>query len=218
MNWLTKTISMRQLQYIMTVLKTMVLGSVMLFIAGDVCAGLATDQLKASIDKVLNVLNDKTLKAPAMKAKRREVLMNLSNEVFDWNEMSKRSLGLYWKDRTPDEQREFVKLFTVLLENTYMDKIESYSGEKIMYSKEAVEDQYALVETKIITRQDTEVAVNYWMLNKSGRWFVYDISVEGISLVRNYRTQFNEIMARSSYQELLKKLKEKQVPAPTPAS
>jgi len=132
--------------------------------------------------------------------------------------MSKRSLGVYWKDRTPDEQKEFVKLFTVLLENTYMDKIESYSGEKILYSKETVEDQYSLVETKIITKQDTEVAVNYWMLNKSGRWFVYDISVEGISLVKNYRTQFNEIMARSSYQDLLKKLQEKQAPAATPAS
>jgi len=199
-------------------LKIIFMGLVLVFAAGDVFAGLPTDQLKASIDKVLNVLNDKTLKAPAMKAQRREVLMNLSTEVFDWNEMSKRSLGIYWKDRTPDEQKEFVKLFTVLLENTYMDKIESYSGEKILYSKEAVEDQYALVETKIITKQDTEVAVNYWMLNKSGRWFVYDISVEGISLVKNYRTQFNEIMARSSYQELLKKLKEKQVPAATPAS
>jgi phospholipid transport system substrate-binding protein len=209
---------MRPLHCVLTVLKTIVLGLVMLCIAGDASAGLPTDQLKASIDKVLNVLNDKTLKAPAMKAQRREVLMNLSTEVFDWNEMSKRSLGIYWKDRTPEEQMEFVKLFTVLLENTYMDKIESYSGEKILYSKEAVEDQYALVETKIITKQDTEVAVNYWMLNKSGRWFVYDISVEGISLVKNYRTQFNEIMARSSYQELLKKLKEKQVPAATPAS
>jgi phospholipid transport system substrate-binding protein len=218
MNRRTKTISVWRLHYVLTVLKTAVIGSVMLFTAGDVCAGLPTDQLKASIDKVLNVLNDKALKAPAMKTQRREVLMNLSNEVFDWNEMARRSLGIYWKDRTPDEQKEFVKLFTVLLENTYMDKIESYSGEKIQYSKETVEDQYALVETKIITRQDTEVAVNYWMLNKNGRWFVYDISVEGISLVKNYRTQFNEIMARSSYQELLKKLKEKQVPAPAPAS
>ena len=144
--------------------------------------------------------------------------MNLSNEVFDWNEMAKRSLGIYWKDRTPEEQKEFIKLFTVLLENTYMDKIEGYAGEKILYSRETVEDRYALVETKIVTRRDTEVGVNYWMLSENGRWFVYDISVEGVSLVRNYRTQFNDILARSSYQELLKKLKEKQVAAPTPAS
>lgn len=218
MNRLKKMISMRQVQYVMLVSKIALLGSVLLFFAGDVFAGLPTDQLKASIDKVLNVLNDKTFKVPAMKAKRREVLMNLSNEVFDWNEMAKRSLGIYWKERTHDEQKEFVKLFTVLLENTYMDKIESYSGEKIVYSKETVEDQYALVETKIITKQDTEVSVNYWMFNTSGRWFVYDITVEGISLVKNYRTQFSEIMARSSYQELLKKLQEKQAPAPTPAS
>ena len=87
-----------------------------------------------------------------------------------------------------------------------------------MYSRETAEDIYALVETRIITKQDTEVAVNYWMFKKSDRWFVYDISVEGISLVKNYRTQFNDIMARSTYQELLKKLKEKQVPAATPAS
>ena len=182
MNWPTKMISMRPFPDAMNVLKTVVLGSVMLFCAGIVYAGVPTDQLKVSIDKILNILNDKALKALAMKERRREMLTSLSNEVFDWNEMAKRSLGIYWKDRTPEEQKEFVKLFTVLLENTYMDKIESYSGEKIVYSRETVEDLYALVETKIITKQDTEVAVNYWMLNKGSRWLVYDISIEGVSL------------------------------------
>jgi phospholipid transport system substrate-binding protein len=211
-------VRVQRLKIIANGLKFICMGVVLVFAAGNASAGLATDQLKASVDKVLNVLNDKALKAPAMKTKRREVLMSLSTEVFDWNEMAKRSLGQYWKERSPEEQGEFVKLFTVLLENTYIGKIESYSGEKILYSRETVEGQYALVETKIITKQDTEVSVNYWMLNKSGRWFVYDISVEGISLVKNYRTQFNDILARSSYQELLKKLKEKQVPEPAPAS
>jgi phospholipid transport system substrate-binding protein len=191
---------------------------VVVFCSPPAVAGLATDQLSSSVDKVLTVLKDQSLKAPAMKAQRRATLMNLSNDLFDWEEISKRSLGIYWKDRTPEEKKEFIKLFTDLLERTYMDKIESYSGEKIIYTKETVEEQYALVETKIITKQDTEVAVNYWMMNKNGRWLVYDVSVEGVSLVKNYRTQFNEILARSSYQELLKKLKEKQVSSQVPAS
>jgi phospholipid transport system substrate-binding protein len=184
----------------------------------QVLAGVPMEQLKTSVDKTLSILNDKALKAPAMKEQRRAMLRKIGNEMFDWEEMSKRSLGIYWKDRTLEERKEFVKLFTDLLENTYMDKIESYSGEKILYPNEAVEGQYAVVQTKIVTKQGTEVPVNYWMIGKDGHWFVYDVSVEGVSLIKNYRTQFNEILSRSSYQGLVKKLKEKQVSSQIPAS
>ncbi|MCX5896391.1 MAG: ABC transporter substrate-binding protein [Proteobacteria bacterium] len=186
-----------------------------LFISYPVWAGPVTDQIKQKIDKALTVLKDQSLKAPGMENKRRAVMRSVGDELFDWEEMAKRSLAVYWRDRSPEEKKEFTKLFTDLLEHTYMGKIESYSGEKILYTKETVEDQYALVETKVVTKQDVEYPVNYWVINRQGRWLVYDVSIEGVSLVKNYRTQFNEILARSSYQELVKKLKEKQEsPAP----
>jgi phospholipid transport system substrate-binding protein len=173
-------------------------------------AGQVTDQLKQKVDRALKVLGDQSLKAPGMEIKRRQTLRAIGDEIFDWEEMAKRSLGIHWKERTPEEKKEFVKLFADLLERTYMDKIEKYSGEKITYVNETIEGRYALLESKIQTKNDTEVAVNYWLINKNGTWWVYDVSVEGVSLIKNYRTQFNEILARSSYQELVKKLKSKE--------
>jgi phospholipid transport system substrate-binding protein len=145
-----------------------------------------------------------------METKRRQTLRAIANEFFDWEEMAKRSLGVHWKERTPEEKTEFVKLFADLLDRTYMGKIEKYSGEKIAYDNETIDGKYALLESKILTKNDTEVAVNYWLMNKNGTWWVYDVSVEGVSLIKNYRTQFNEILARSSYPELVKKLKSKE--------
>ena len=145
------------------------------------------------------------------------MLREVANCMFAWEEMSKRSMGTYWRERTPEERNDFIKLFSDLLENTYMTKIESYSGEKILYSKESIEGQYAMVQTKIIIRQGVEVPVNYFMMEKNGNWLVYDVSIEGISIVKNYRSQINDILSRSSYPELIKKLKEKQVASQVPA-
>jgi phospholipid transport system substrate-binding protein len=145
------------------------------------------------------------------------MLREVANCMFAWEEMSKRSMGTYWRERTPEERNEFIKLFSDLLENTYMTKIESYSGEKILYSNESIEGQYAMVQTKIILRQGVEVPVNYFMIEKNGSWVVYDVSIEGISIVKNYRSQINDILSRSSYPELIKKLKEKQVASQVPA-
>jgi phospholipid transport system substrate-binding protein len=181
-----------------------------LLFTAAVWAGQVTDQLKQKVDRALKVLGDQSLKAPGKETKRRQTLRAIGDEIFDWEEMAKRSLGIHWKDRTPEEKKEFVKLFADLLERTYMDKIEKYSGEKITYVNETIEGRYALLESKIQTKNDTEVAVNYWLINKNGTWWVYDVSVEGVSLIKNYRTQFNEILARSSYQELVKKLKSKE--------
>jgi phospholipid transport system substrate-binding protein len=193
-----------------------------LLLAAESWAGPVTDQSKQKVDRALKVLGDPALKAPGMEAKRRQMLRAIADEIFDWEEMAKRSLGIYWKDRTPEEKKEFVKLFSDLLDRTYMGKIEKYSGEKITYDNETIDGKYALLESKILTKSDTEVAVNYWLINKDGNWMVYDVSVEGVSLVKNYRTQFNEILARSSYPELIKKLKSKDAinlkPKETPSS
>ena len=173
-------------------------------------AGQVTDQIKQKVDKTLKILGDPALKAPGMETKRRQMLRAIADEIFNWEEMAKRSLGIHWKARTPEEKKEFVKLFSDLLDRTYMGKIEKYSGEKIAYANETIDGKYALLESKIFTKNDTEVAVNYWLINKDGTWWVYDVSVEGVSLIKNYRTQFNEILARSSYPELVKKIKSKE--------
>jgi phospholipid transport system substrate-binding protein len=186
------------------------IGAGCLLLAVAAWAGQVTDQIKQKVDRTLKVLGDQSLKAPGMETKRRQTLRAIANEFFDWEEMAKRSLGVHWKERTPEEKTEFVKLFADLLDRTYMGKIEKYSGEKIAYDNETIDGKYALLESKILTKNDTEVAVNYWLMNKNGTWWVYDVSVEGVSLIKNYRTQFNEILARSSYPELVKKLKSKE--------
>jgi len=181
-----------------------------LLLAAAAWAGQVSDQIKQKVDRTLKVLGDQSLNAPGMETKRRQTLRAIADEIFDWEEMAKRSLGIHWKERTPEEKKEFVKLFADLLDRTYMGKIEKYSGEKIAYDSETIDGKYALLESKILTKNDTEVAVNYWLMNKNGTWWVYDVSVEGVSLIKNYRTQFNEILARSAYPELVKKLKSKE--------
>ena len=131
------------------------------------------------------------------------------DEVFDWEEMAKRTLGRHWRRRSEPEKEEFIYLFGKLLERTYLDKVEGYSGEKVIYIGDRVEGNYALVKVKILTKQDTEIRVLYRMKKKAGKWMVYDISIEGVSLINNYRTQFNNILVRSSFKRLIEKLKAK---------
>jgi phospholipid transport system substrate-binding protein len=123
--------------------------------------------------------------------------------------MAKRSLGSEWRRRSPEEQKEFVKLFTDLLERAYLEQIESYSGEKIQYLKELEGDNYAEVATKIIDNKGQEYSVNYRLHKVNGNWKVYDVVNEDISLVNNYRSQFNRVLVKSSYEELVNTMKGK---------
>jgi phospholipid transport system substrate-binding protein len=122
--------------------------------------------------------------------------------------MSRRALGVHWKDRTPKERQEFVKLFQELLENSYAGKIEDYNGEKIVYGKEALDPPYAEVRTKIVPSQGDGYSVNYRLLKSGDRWRVYDVVIEGVSLVNNYRSQFADLLDRYSFAEMMKKLQE----------
>jgi phospholipid transport system substrate-binding protein len=128
--------------------------------------------------------------------------------------MARRSLGSQWKRLSPEQQEEFVQLFTRLLEDSYLDKIESYQGEKVQYGKETVDNDYAQVETKIIDTKGHEFSVNYRLHNVNGNWKVYDVVIEDVSLVNNYRAQFNRVLANSSVEELLKRMKERAFSAP----
>ena len=172
-------------------------------------AGLPTDQVKEKIDTIRMILDDPGLKD--RKAARMEFIMNIVETMIDWQESTKRALGIHWKKRTPQEKEEFVLLFKNLLKRTYSDKLDLYSGQEIVFDSEKVDDDYALVKTKIIDKkQGTDTAVDFRLLKNGERWLAYDISIEGISVLNNYRVQFDEIIVSSSYDDLVKKMKNKQ--------
>jgi len=181
-----------------------------IFVARDAVAGVPTDQLRGSIDLVLKIVTDPELKKEARTAERRRRIRAVVNQIFDFTEISQRSLGRHWQARTPAEREQFVAFFGDLLENAYITKIESYSGEKIQYPGDVIAGDLALVKTRIVTKQQTEIPVDYRMFLNGGRWAVYDVSIEGISLIGNYRTQFNAVIQRSGYPDLVAKLRAKQ--------
>src|ERR1700675_3801562 len=181
-----------------------------LLVARDAVAGVPTDQLRGSIDLVLKIVTDPELKKEARTAERRRRIRAVVNQIFDFTEISQRSLGRHGQARTPAEREQFIALFGDLLENAYITKIESYSGEKIQYPGDVIEGELAVVKTRIVTKQETEIPIHYRMFLNGGRWTVYDVSIEGISLIGNYRTQFNAVIQRSGFPDLVAKLKAKQ--------
>src|SRR5262245_25518954 len=174
-----------------------------------VIAGVPQDQLRQSVDKLVAILNDPGLKKEDKKNERREKLKEVIYQRFDFTEMAKRALGPHWQQRSPAEQQEFVKLFTGLLENAYLDKIESYNGEKVQYLNETADNNYTEVDTKIVGSNGQEFSVNYRLSNENGEWKVYDVIIENIGLVHNYRSQFDRVLAKSSFEELLQTMREK---------
>ena len=179
------------------------------WLSGTVHAATPLEQLRAQIDRVIKVLEDPELKK-ASSATRRAAVRKIADEIFDFQETAKRSLARHWQPRTPAERDEFVKLFADLLERSYISKIELYGGEKVAYLGDSVDGEGATVRTKILTKGGAEVPIDYRMLKRGDRWLVYDVIIEGVSLVANYRTQFNKIIQTSSYAELVKKMKVKQ--------
>ncbi len=178
---------------------------------GVSCAsdGLSPTQIvKSTIDRVIEIVTDDELKQAGQGGHRRVLLEETISEHFSFWEMGKRSLAKYWKGRSPEERVEFIDLFKSLLAKTYAGKIETYSGEEIQYLKERYKNASAEVQTRIISPK-TEVSLYYRLLKKDGTWMVYDVVVNGVSLVKNYRSQFARIIRRSSYQELINTLREK---------
>ena len=182
-----------------------------LVLARDVWAGAPTDQLRARIERAVRTVDDPELRKDSKVRERRSAVRKIADEIFDFNETARRSLARHWQQRTSAERKEFVDLFAALLERSYMSKIELYNGERIAYLGDSIDGDQATVRTKIITKYGTDIPVDYKMLRASGdRWLVYDVMIEGVSLIANYRTQFNKIIQTSSYQELLRKMKSKQ--------
>lgn len=172
-------------------------------------AGEPTDQIRGAIDRVLEILKKKDLQAKEKRAERRTLLREEISKAFDFDEMAKRSLGPAWRQRTPEERKEYVALFRQVLENSYLGKVEAYQGEKIRYVKDSVaEGRFAAVETLIVTGKGQEIPLNYRLAKEKSEWRVYDVVIEEISLVNNYRSQFAAILQKSSFQELLARLRE----------
>ena len=180
------------------------------WLASPARAGTPLEQLRAQIDRVIKILDDADMKKDGRGKDRRAAVRKIADDIFDFQETAKRSLGRHWTTRSPSERDEFVKLFSDLLERSYISKIELYGGEKIAYLGDTLDGDQALVRTRIVTKGGAEVPVEYRMLKKGERWLVYDVVIEGVSLVANYRTQFNKIIQTSSYAELVKKMKVKQ--------
>ena len=174
-------------------------------------AGEPQDKIKQTITDVLNVLSDESLKAPDKLPQRRAKIRQVVTSRFGFEEMARRSLGRHWRKLKPAQKKEFVPLFSDLLERSYINKIEAYASSRdleILYTKETIDKEgYAMVRTEIVSKRDLNFEVEYRLLQNKGNWETYDIVIEGVSLVNNYRTQFNKIIRQDSYQTLVKKLR-----------
>ena len=193
----------------MTLPRALVIASVMLAVglARHAWAGAPADQVRVQIDRVVEVLADAGLKVAGRERERQAAVRKIAEEIFDLREMTRRTLGPHWQERTEAERAEVIKLFGDLLEPAYFTKITAYSGEKITVLGDSIDGDLAVVRTRIVTKQGTTIPVDYRMLRRGDRWLVYDVSIEGVSLVANYRAQFNKIIQTASYQGLVDKLR-----------
>ena len=182
--------------------------------AGIAAAGEPLEKIRETVDAVLAVLEDETLQAPEGRELRRQKLRQAVYQRFGFEEMARRALGRHWRDLSADQQQEFVGLFSDLLERSYVGKIESAgAGSKVEYTRETIdEDGFASVLSVITSRLDSQIEVEYRLLQRNGNahWEVYDVVIEGVSLINNYRSQFNNIIHRTSYDGLVNQLRLKQ--------
>jgi phospholipid transport system substrate-binding protein len=179
-------------------------------------ASTVTDEVKRTVDDVIKIVTNAELKKPQNEQKRRQELRSTIGRIFDYREMAKRSMGVHWKTLTPAQKDEFVHLFASLLENSYAGKIESYNQEKIVYGKELTEGNYAQLDSTVIATNGDEYSLDYRLLKVGNKWMVYDVVIEGVSLISNYRTQFNNIITGQGYDALVNKLRAKSGGGGTP--
>lgn len=176
--------------------------------ADEGTAGPAGDQLRARLERVVGVLEDQALRTqPDV---RRAALRGVATEIFDFTEITRRALGRHWQAATPAEREELVRLFTGLLERAYVGRVERFDGERIAIARESIDGEWTTVRTRLVSRGGAELAVDYRLHPVGERWLAYDVSVEGVSLVASYRTQFDAIIRTSSTQGLVQRLRAKQ--------
>lgn len=172
-------------------------------------AGEPFDLVKSAVERALAILRDPKVDSAEKKKERIERLKDVINPLFDYDEMARRTLAAHWHRRTPAEQEEFARLFRAFLARIYSDRVDLYGGEQIVLGSETVDQEFAEVESKIIGAKGEESLAIYRLKRTDGRWKVYDAVVENISIVNNYRSQFDRVISKSSYEELKKMLREK---------
>jgi phospholipid transport system substrate-binding protein len=181
-----------------------VLGVVLGLVPGA-WAGQPTDQLRRYTDQVVRILENPAMTLP----ERREAVRSLAEQVFDVTETARRALGQHWQQRTATERDEFTKLFANLLEQTYISRIDEFGGEKLTYVSEQIDGDRAIVRARITTKNGTDVPIESRLLQKDDRWLIYDVLVENLSLISNYRAQFDRVIRTTSYEELVRRLRSK---------
>jgi phospholipid transport system substrate-binding protein len=185
------------------------LGAMLFFVALPVHAGAPTEEIRTAIDKGVQILKSAKLDSTKDRAKVINQLREIVYPRFDFEEMAKRSLGSHWRRLGPQQQKEFVTAFTELLETTYADKIDLYEGQQVEYVGETIDKNYAEVNTRVIGKGGESYSVDYRLHQVGGKWRIYDVIAENISLVNNYRSQFNRVVVNSSVEELIKRIKQK---------
>lgn len=167
--------------------------------------------VKSGTDRALDILKEQQTPQGQKLRQRRGEILQIVDQYFNFQEMARRALGRPWKDQPPEKQKEFVRLFKDLLFNTYVDRVESYTGgdERVLYDEERIEGDYARVRTRVSNYKTSDVQVEYRLRQENGEWKVYDVIVEGISFIDNYRSQFSSILAGESFDSLLDRLRQK---------
>ena len=177
----------------------------------SVSAGVSADQVRATVENVVAILQDQRLKPEGQQNQRETRLRQVIESKFDIEEMAKRALGSNWQGRSRQQQDNFVMLFTNLLAASYLDNIEPYAGQKFFYLSETQKEGFSEVATKVVDKKGEEVAINYKLHATNGNWKIYDLLIENVSLVNNYRSQFNRVLTTIPFDELLKRLQRKTV-------
>ena len=174
-----------------------------------VLAGEPTDQIRQTTEKILAIVQAPALKGPDKDEERQKQMKKAVDERFDWAAMARSAIGKNWRDLSEAQRMEFTGLFSELIEKNYMSKVESYSGEKILYKGDKVDGTYGVAEVVIVTLRGTDIPVSYRVLKKDSEWLVYDVSIEGVSLVNNYRSQIGAILNSSSYDNMIVRIRAK---------
>ena len=174
-------------------------------------ASQPTVEVKITTDRVLALLNRSDLQGDAKKTERHRLIRKELDARFNWNESARGCLGRHWLKRSPEEKKEFTSLFAEFLERTYLDKFDTYytNIEKIDYQGEKIIDNYASVKVVMHTKANIDHPVEYRLEKADGGWLVYDTVIEGVSMIKNYRDQFDEIIGKSSYEGLIREIKSK---------
>lgn len=183
--------------------------TILIFSSQPLAAGEPTEEIRSAINQGIEILKNGKLDKKQQRAETINRLRKIVYPLFDFDEMAKRSLGSHWRRLDPTQQKQFVSAFTELLETTYADKIDLYEGQKVAYVGEAVDKSYAQVETKVIGKNGESYAVDYKLHRVDGKWKIYDVVAENISLINNYRSQFHRVIVNSSFEELMKRMQEK---------